>query len=346
VTTSPADADLPARAGGISRRTRVVIVAAEGVVAAIVGGVAIGGTIGWIVVGLAIVSVPVLLVVAGRARRGRAGIGAPGSAEFLTRLRVLAVQSRSSGEVGVVSDGQGYAAGVEVEVRRGADLDLDLFGTIVAADPSRPSALQVRTTLQAPPVATRVMGAIVLRRREGSVAVQRRVHILLRLEPTWAGDVVESHGGGARGSRAALVAAVDRFSARLRREGIANRVLDAAAASQLLAEDSAPGRAARTLAADPGSPDDVARLTGLLAEVGPERGVFSVCIDLASSDQWQTFAALHVAARNARECDTAAAALLADPAVRGETTGEGIAAIVPLGGGPGDLASVLTLARA
>ncbi|HZC69213.1 MAG TPA: type VII secretion protein EccE [Jatrophihabitans sp.] len=325
--------------GGLARRTRALIVAAEAALAAIVGGVVIGGVLGWAVVGVAVV---VIAVAALLARSSWAAGRAPdtGAADLVTRLRVQGVPSRSSGDVGVVSDGQGFAAGLELDVAKGALLDVAALCAVAADDPSRPSIVQLRLTTYAPP------GAGAPRRARGpSMAVHRRVHVLLRLEPTWASDVVASHGGGAQGSRAALVAALDRIAARLRRAGIANRVLDTGALNALLTEDTAPELRARVFTVDLGARADLDRLIGLVHRIAPERAIVSVCVDLASSDQWRSFAAVLIGGRDPYHTDAAGAAVLADPCVVGVAPATALATVLPLGGGPGDLTPVLTLAR-
>src|SRR5206468_12649169 len=97
--------------------------------------------------------------------------------ELISRLRVLGVTSRSSGDVAVISDGQGFAAGVEIDVAKGALFDLATLVGVAGADPSRPAAVQLRLTTHAPPAAG--IGAA---RPAVAVAVHRRLHVLLRLE--------------------------------------------------------------------------------------------------------------------------------------------------------------------
>jgi hypothetical protein len=326
--------------GVLARRTRAVIIAAEGALAAIVGGVVIGGGLGWTLAGAALA----LGAVAAFVARGTWAVGQRGQddgvADLVAKLRVHGVPSRSSGDVGVVSDGQGFAAGLELDVAKGALLDVAALCAVAADDPSRPSTVQLRLTTYAPP------GAGAPRRARGpSMAVHRRLHVLLRVEPAWASDVVASHGGGAQGSRAALVAAVDRLAARLRRAGLANRVLDAGALNALLAEDIAPELRSRVFTADLGSRAELDRLIGLVQHVAAERAIVSLCVDLASSDQWQSFATVLVGGRDAYQTDAAAAAVLADPCVVGVAPASALATVLPLGGGPGDLTPVLTLAR-
>lgn len=332
----------PAPTGGLARRTRALIVTAEAVLAAVVGGVAVRGAVGWTVVGLAVVVGVAVAVLARRPVGSAAGDSGTGEGQLVERLRVLGVPSRSSGSVGVVADGQGFAAGLELDISKGAVLDLATLCGVVAADPSRPSAVQVRLTNYCPPTA----GSGVLRRPRGpSVAVHRRLHVLLRLEPAWTSDVVARHGGGAHGSRAALVAAVDRLAARLRRSGVPNRVMDADALNALLAEDTVADRPALLFAADLTERADFERIVGLLQARGPERSVLSLCVDLAGSDQWESFAAVLVSERDIDRASAVSAALLADPAVSDLAPADALAGVLPLGGGPGDLVSVLTLAR-
>jgi type VII ESX secretion system EccE translocon-like protein len=327
---------------GLARRTRGLIVLGEATIAAVAGGIAVRGALGWTVAVLGVAVAATVLIAARGSWLSRATSRPDAAGDLVTRLRVLEVPSRSSGDVGVISEGQGFAAGVEIDIAKGAVVDLATLAGVVAADPSRPSAVQMRLTTYAPPAP----GSGVFRRpRATSVAVHRRLHVLLRFEPAWAGDVVVSHGGGAQGSRAALVAAVDRLAARLRRAGIANRVLDPAALNALVAEDTAPDLATALFAADLASPADLERLIGMLQHTAPERSIVSLCVDLASSDQWQTFAAVLIGARDSDQVGAVAAALVADGAVAGSADPSALATVLPLGGGPGDLASVLTLAR-
>jgi hypothetical protein len=264
-----------------------------------------------------------------------------GGNDLVTQLRVHGVTSRSSGDVGVVADGQGFAAGLELDVAKGALLDVGALCAVAAEDPSRPSMVQLRLTSYAPP------GAGAPRRARGpSMAVHRRLHVLLRLEPAWASDVVAGHGGGAAGSRAALVAAVDRLAARLRRAGLVNRVLDTGALNALLTEDTAAELRARVFTADPATRADLDRLMVLVQQVAAERAIVSLCVDLVSSDQWRSFGAVLIGGRDAYQTDAAGAAVLADPCVVGLAPAAALATVLPLGGGPGDLAPVLTLARA
>jgi hypothetical protein len=322
------------------RRVRTLVVAAEAAVAAIVGGVVVGGAPGWTVAVVGVLAGALLGLVLVRAPARLGGRLSSAAADVASELTVQGVASRSNGEVGVVGDAQGYAAGVELDVVRGALVDLGALCAVVAEDPSRPSGLQIRVTTYAPPVPPGTPP----RRHAG--AVHRRLHVLLRLEPAWATDIVARHGGGVQGSRAALVAAVDRIAARLRSAGVANRVMDAAAMNALVAEDTARELHTRVFAADAASRADLDRLGALLERVAPERAILSIGVDLTNADHWQSFVAVLVGGRDAAQADAASAAVLADPSVVGVAPPSAVATVLPLGGGPGDLAPVLTLARA
>jgi hypothetical protein len=327
-------------ASRLPRRTRMVVVAAEAAVAAVVGGIAVGGALGWTVAALGALAGAVVGLVLFDRRPRLMALQQPAANDVTARLNVHPVVSRSSGEVGVLGDAQGYAAGVELDIARGALVDLGALCAVAAADPSRPSALQIRVTTYAPPAPP---GAAP---RRVAGAVHRRVHVLLRFDPAWTADVVAAHGGGAQGSRAALVAAVDRLAARLRGAGIANRVLDAAAVNALVAEDTSPDLHTRVFAADATSRGDLDRLAAVLERVAPERAILSIGVDLTNADEWQSFVAVLVGGRDAGPADAASAAVLADPSVAGVAPPSAIATVLPLGGGPGDLAPVLTLVRA
>jgi len=326
----------------LSRRVVAVIVTAEAVLAGVVGGVAIRGAVGYTIAGVAVLAAVLIAAGARGSWLSEAGSADIAPDQLLARLRVVGEVSRSTGEVGVIGDGQGYAAGLDIDAADGAVLGLDGLADLVCADPSRPSVLQVRVTSYSPP-ASRVSAARAA--NLAGVAVHRRVHVLLRLDPVWVSDVVARHGGGAQGARSALVAAVERLSVRLRRSGVANRVMDAGMLGALLAEDTAADLPVRRYVAEPGSSGDLRRLLNLLQRTGPERAVLSVCVDLAGNDQRLSRTALLVGCRDAEQAGVVQAALLADPAVTGGAPPELTAVILPLGGGPGRLTPALSLAR-
>jgi hypothetical protein len=327
---------------GLARHTRAWLLTGEVLLAAAVAGVALRSALGWTVLGVA---VAIALAAVAAARTGWPGeprTVESDSERLLADLRVVAATSRSTGEVGVLADGQGFVAGLEVDLARGAVLDLGALCGMVGTDASRPSAVQLRLTTYAPPAPP--SGAF-RNARDLSTAVNRRLHLLLRLEPARAGDVVARHGGGAQGSRAALVAAVDRLAARLRRAGVGNRVLDAAALNGLVAEDTAGDLPRRLFTADLGEQRDLDRIVGVLDRAAPERCVLSVCVEFAGGDQWLTSGTLLIGSRNLDQAAAVAAALRGEGAVLAAAGPEALARVLPLGGGPGDLTSVLTLAR-
>ncbi|SHG12763.1 Putative type VII ESX secretion system translocon, EccE [Jatrophihabitans endophyticus] len=324
----------------LSRRAVGLVLVVEGVIAAIAAGVALRGTFGWALVVVAALFVPVFVAW----RRGRLlrPVRVTDDPQLLQRLHVVGVTSRSSGDVGVVGDRQGYAAGLELTAASGARVDLGAVAADLAADPCHPSSVQLRITALAPPgTRTRGYGG---RRRGTAVPVHRVVHLVVRFEPGRAGDVVESHGGGAAGSRAALVAALDRAASRLRRAGTPVRVLDTAAISAVLSDDTADVPA-RLLVADCTFAGDVQRLLDLLTGTAPQRSVLSLCVDLADADRWHTHAVVQVADPDAGLLASSVDVLRADDAIIGLAPRSAMASLVPLGGGPNDILSVLTLAR-
>ena len=321
----------------------VAVVAVEVVVAAVAVGVARHDPFGWVLAAVFVLAAPLVLLVPRRRRRPAVATTADPSLATGTRVRVLTATSRSSGEVGVVVDEQGYAAALEISLARGAVLDLGAVVADLAADPSHLCAVQVRITSYSPPGNHPAhLGG----RRSGTyVPVHRRTHLVLRFEPARARDVVQSRGGGSEGSRAALVAALDRAALRLRRAGIVNRIVDAAALDRMISEDTRADAANRLFAVDLAQDGDIQRLLDTLQVHRLQRSVVSLCVDLAIGDQWRSTGAVQITGTDEQSLDAATAMLRIDDALIGVAARVDITRVLPLGGGPGDLAAVVTLER-
>ena len=339
------------------RRGRLLAV--EGAVALAVGGVAIGGTVGSLAAGIGAVT----LVAAVARRRGewisdrlmRARSRPQGPArepqQSPSGLSVVDVTSRSSGLVGVIGDGQGYAAGLELGMSRATEIDVGRLAAAVAADPSKLSSVQIRVSHESPPIGPARLNtrpAILYRQAFGPVAMHRRVVVVLRFEPALATDVVDAHGGGAQGARAALIAAVDRLSAFLRGAGLVNRVLDSAALNALLRDDAWPGARVEQLALDGASHRDLDRIAYAVASTGCERRTLSICVEVAGGRTWSTYGAISLVSADGVVLDGATSALLAQGGVRrpGPGNRDAQGAVLPLGGGAFDLTRVLLLEHA
>ncbi|WP_375484672.1 type VII secretion protein EccE [uncultured Jatrophihabitans sp.] len=327
------------REGGLRRRVVAVVIAAEAVAAAVVIGVARHDAFGWTLAALFVLAVPVLLLASRAVGRHADEV----RREPVSRVRVTTATSRSSGEVGVLVDEQGYAASLEVSLARNATLDLGAVVADLADDPSRLSAVQLRITSYSPSgTQPEQLGG---RRRGQYVPVHRRAHLVLRFEPARARDVVQSRGGGSGGSRAALVAALDRAALRLRRDGIVNRVADAATLETLLGEDTRADVPTRLFAVDFAQGGDIQRLLDVVALHRPQRSVVSLCVEFAAADRWRSTGSVQITGDDERALDAVTATLRADDAVVGVAAPSDITRVLPLGGGPGDLAAVVTLER-
>jgi len=340
------------------RRGRLLAI--EGAVALAVGGVAIGGAGGSLAAGIGVLT----LAAAVARRRGewlsdrlmRARSRPPqGPArepqQSPSGLSVVDVTSRSSGLVGVIGDGQGYAAGLELAMSRATEIDVGRLAAAVAADPSKLSSVQLRVSHESPPIGPARLNtrpATLYRQAFGPVAMHRRVVIVLRFEPALATDVVDAHGGGAQGARAALIAAVDRLSAFLRGAGLGNRVLDSAALNALLRDDAWPGARVEQLVLDVASHRDLDRIAYAVAATGCERRTLSICVDVAGGRTWSTYGAISLVSADGVVLDGATSALLAQGGVRrpGPGNRDAQGAVLPLGGGAFDLTRVLLLEHA
>ncbi|HTI27207.1 MAG TPA: type VII secretion protein EccE, partial [Kutzneria sp.] len=139
------------------------------------------------------------------------GLGLGVIREVLPDLHVVEVTGRGAAPLGVIGDGQGFAAVLELEVAGSLRLDLAKLTRQVQADPAELAGFQVlieQFPLPALDVTERFGPTMVYRRLPTSaVPVLRRVWLVLRHEPLWAPEATERRGGGAAGARTALMAA-------------------------------------------------------------------------------------------------------------------------------------------
>lgn len=280
--------------------------------------------------------------------------------EVLPDLHVVEVTGRGVAPLGVIGDGQGFAAVLELEIAGNLRLDVATLAAQVAADPAELAGFQVLIEqFPLPPLdVTERFGPTMVYRRlpTSAVPVLRRVWLVLRHEPLWAPEATERRGGGAAGARTALVAAAARLRVHLMDNGFQVHLLGLAAATELLGavgDSSHHGRfhpdawltqaGAHCCLAVTG---DWSKLLMTAASIGADRCVVSVTVELdGHSAQTRSvlrlFATDHGAAANAR------AALIATGLVEPLTDNQaaGVVATLPLGGGARDLTSAIGLVR-
>jgi type VII secretion protein EccE len=182
-------------------------------------------------------------------RTQAAGPGLGVIREVLPDLHVVEVTGRGAAPLGVIGDGQGFAAVLELEVAGNLRLDLAALAAQVRADPAELAGFQVlieQFPLPALDVTERFGPTMVYRRLPTTaVPVLRRVWLVLRHEPLWAPEATERRGGGAAGARTALVAAAARLRVHLVDNGFQVHLLGLAATTELLAGVGDPSQQGR-----------------------------------------------------------------------------------------------------
>jgi hypothetical protein len=326
------------------RRSTAVFVEAVLGVAAV--GIVVGTPVGYAVAGVAAVTGIAGLV----RRRGR---GLPDVAADRLRdpvadvpeVQVVDVPTRD-GELGVAGDGQGFVVVLDAGVPPPwplADV-LDLL-----ADPARPAVAQVLVEQRGPVAVDPRFGPA---RTYRSLPVQgaplwSRVLLVIRHEPAWAPETVESRGGGATGARNALAAVAARAVARAARAGVALRTTGADELVALLRElgpapELEPGLDV-VLGVPLSSDDAPGAVLRALAGLDVARSVLSVSVSALD----HTVRAL-VRITDPRPGATAEAAerLVAEGlATALPGTAPAVPATLPLGGGAGSLAHVIAQER-
>ncbi|ORT60541.1 type VII secretion protein EccE [Streptomyces sp. CB03238] len=154
-------------------------------------------------------------------------------------LEVTDASDRNGATVGVIHDGRGYAAVLEVPTTTGA-ARISVNGLIqwLGRDPARPAAVQVVVEQFAPPGIGHLRHFAPARSYRSMPQtdhpVAARAWLVLRHEPLQAPEVAEARGGAAAGARAGVVAATARLRAALRSDGLTTEPLDAARTARLL----------------------------------------------------------------------------------------------------------------
>ncbi|MFD9847912.1 type VII secretion protein EccE [Streptomyces parvus] len=294
---------------------RARVVALQASAGALLTGFVFGGPTGWtLAVAGALTGIAALLrhreqwldarLLAGWRRGGLAGNGrrAPDAAlglaaTLLPPLEVAEASDRNGRTVGVLADGRGHAAVLELPPGVLPSAALGLLGDWLTRDAARPAAVQLLVEQFGlpswdfhqrfePTMAYRQLPA-----QARPVAV--RSHLVVRYEPWDAPEVAESRGGGALGARTALTAATARLGAYLARLGVPTRTLDAEQLRELLRDTGDTDGEGRTLpdswagahrthcslAVRLDQPEDWHRLLAALAGTGMDRTVAAVTVD-------------------------------------------------------------------
>ncbi len=325
---------------------------AEGGVGLAIAGVAVRGTLGWCLLAAG------LLAAAGGlgwrrdwlrrlgTRRGvpTAGPAEPGGpfgtlGQLVPELYVAEVAgraARAARAVGVVGDGQGCAAGVEVDVAAGVPVDLGALAELVGRDPAAPVGLQLAVRNQ---LAGSLAPSPAYVRVADGVPLGCRLIAMIRLEPARDPDVAAIRGGGQSGLHAAAVAAADRLAAGLEAAGHRVHALQPADLRTFLAQD---GGTTRAIAVRAWSDADRAAAVRAAATAPAGSSVLSLCADVGAG-AGREYAVVSVTADSAGAADHAIehvrrtahrVAQPGDPAVP-------LLAATALGGGPRALEGAL-----
>ncbi|MCE7001610.1 hypothetical protein LWC34_01945 [Kibdelosporangium philippinense] len=199
------------------------VLAIEAGIGAMVAGALMRNPFGWtlLALGLLVVAFSVLKV----DKRAIAWLEAE---EPLAKPQVINAPNRNGPPVGVIGDGQGFTAVLEIDT--GTPIRLPDLTTFAATDPSGLAGTQVLI--------------------EQFRGLTRRVWIVLRHEPMWAQEAVFERGGGAEGARAALVAAAARLQVLLGDQNLKASPLSSAELSTMFTVNSASHCCLRSSTAD------------------------------------------------------------------------------------------------
>ncbi|NJP65740.1 type VII secretion protein EccE [Streptomyces spiramenti] len=228
-------------------------VAAQSAVGVVAAGVASANPVGWTLAGAGALALVPLLTrrdrralhepLTRRLRRGPvvAGVSAVGGTEgaereglglvhrLLPALDVVAVPDRNGTELGMVADGRGSAALLELPGGALPSLPVGLLAAWLREDPARPTGAQLLVEqFGLPPwdLLYRYRPTVAYRQLPAQgVPAAVRSWLVVRHEPLEAPDSVARRGGGVRGAGSALAAATARLRARLASAGVPSEVL-------------------------------------------------------------------------------------------------------------------------
>ncbi|OEU96379.1 type VII secretion protein EccE [Streptomyces oceani] len=208
---------------------------------------------------------------------------------LLPELEVTEVTNRNGPAVGVLGDGRGFAAVLELPSGFYPDLPAEVLGRWLAEDPARPATAQLLVEQHGLPswdFHQRFEPTLAYRQLSTyAPPLAVRTWLVVRYEPWEAPEAAASRGGGAAGARAAVVAATARLQARLRSLGVTSQPLGGDRVRTLLKQLGSPNGTGRALAdswaedtathclltADIGSTEDWRGLMGRAASCGVDR---------------------------------------------------------------------------
>ncbi|MEO3753667.1 type VII secretion protein EccE [Streptomyces sp. B6B3] len=229
-----------------------------------------------------------------------AGTGADGSLglahTLLPALDITEVADRNGPDLGVMADGRGYVAVIELPGGALPELPAGIVATWLEEDPARPAAAQLLIEqIGLPPWDLHVGYRPTAAYRQlptGGRPIVVRSWLALRYESFAAPEAAERRGGGAAGAHAAVASALARLRARLAAAGVPGVPLGAAGVRDLLrqlGDASGEGRALagswagaathRTVTAEIGGQAAWSRLLGTLASCAADRVVIAATID-------------------------------------------------------------------
>ncbi|MDO5735000.1 MAG: type VII secretion protein EccE [Propionibacteriaceae bacterium] len=167
--------------------------------------------------------------------------------QWLPRLQVTQTKSAAGGEIGVVADGNSWAALLELTsddvliVDHGAELNLESLGDLIQQDDVVFAGIQVVTlTVPAPtqamltPDSPAMVSYLEIVGADATPPAVRRTWITLRLDPKLCLEAVDRRGSGLAGVLATLRFGLHRAQATLKRQGVATRALDPIAIAEVL----------------------------------------------------------------------------------------------------------------
>ncbi|WP_130342981.1 type VII secretion protein EccE [Herbihabitans rhizosphaerae] len=252
-------------------------------------------------------------------------------AGILPSARLTECSIQSSPPVGILTDGQGFAAVLELEHTALPTLDLAALTEHLASDPATPSGLQILV--------------------EHSQK-RRRLLLAVRHEPLFAPDATTARGGGAHGASKAAAATALRLRAVLTQRGIRTSILprnalrdavltlgDASHQGQLRTDAwITPAAAHCVLAAAPRSPQHWEHLLAA-ASTGPaDRTIVALSVEMTG--KLATIrAAVRIVARDHQRAMAARSTMLSTATVRplSGRQAAGVHLSLPFGGTPRNL---------
>ncbi len=229
-----------------------------------------------------------------------AGTGADGSLglahTLLPALDITEVADRNGPDLGVMADGRGYVAVIELPGGALPELPAGIVAAWLEEDPARPAAAQLLIEqIGLPPWDLHAGYRPTAAYRQlptGGRPIVVRSWLALRYEPFAAPEAAERRGGGAAGARAAVAAALARLRARLAAAGVPGVPLGAVGVRDLLrqlGDASGGGRALAgswagaathcTVTAEIGGQAAWSRLLGALGGCTADRVVIAATID-------------------------------------------------------------------